>query len=237
MEFTVLAFSKKIVKENEVDSRKQSEYLIYYFLIALVQAGFIGCMALAIINEHIDYGLYVNPYYSLILVKFVSSCALHMMLYPFVGRSMALMKYVLNHNEHFTHPTLATLVPFIDLNLNIAAEFLNLFMLLYQHTVEHAIIHFVALEVIVEIPHKYMESLLDDQLKERVFHHGHAHLDVTNKGKDIPFIKRSGTNKLFRFLYRLYRALYVAVIFYFQPFLLMFCYKFFVHQGHFMAHH
>jgi len=131
-------------------------------LIALVQAGFIGCMGLAIANQHIDYDLYVNPYYSLILVKFVSSCALHMMLYPFVGRSMSLMKYVLNHYDDFTHPDIAMLIPFIDLNLNIAAEFLNLFMLLYQHTVEHAIIHFVALEIIVEIPHRYMDSLLDD---------------------------------------------------------------------------
>lgn len=54
-------------------------------------------MFLAIWYQHIDYGLYVNKYYSLILVKFVSSCALHMMLYPFVGRSMMVMKYVLNH--------------------------------------------------------------------------------------------------------------------------------------------
>jgi hypothetical protein len=116
----------------------------------------------AIMGNHQDYGLYVNYYYSLLVVKFISSCALHMMLYPFVGRSMMMMKYVLNHYDDFTHPNIALLVPFLDLNLNITAELLNLFMLLYQHTVEHAIIHFVALEIIVEIPHIYMHSLLDD---------------------------------------------------------------------------
>lgn len=163
---------------------------------------------------HSDYGLYVNYYYSLLLVKFVSSCALHMMLYPFVGRSMMLMKYVLNHPEYFTHPNIAFCVPFIDLNLNIAAEFLNLFMLLYQHTVEHAIIHFVALEIIVEIPHIYMHSLLDDQLKERIFKDNHA-LHVHNKASDIPWNSRSGSNKAGKCMYRLYRALYVAIIFYF----------------------
>lgn len=84
------------------------------------------------------------------------------MLYPFVGRSMMLMKHAVNHPSLFTNPTIAFMVPFIDLNINIVAEFLNLFMLLYQHTVEHAIIHFVALEIIVEIPHIYMHSLLDD---------------------------------------------------------------------------
>jgi len=85
-----------------------------------------------------------------------------MMLYPFVGRSMMMMKYVLNHYDDFTHPGIAFMIPFIDLNLNILAEGLNLFMLLYQHTIEHAIIHFVALEIIVEIPHIYMHSLLED---------------------------------------------------------------------------
>jgi len=54
-----------------------------------------------------------------------------MMLYPFVGRSMMIMKYVLNHEELFTHPNIAFFVPFIDMNLNIAAEFLNLYMLLF----------------------------------------------------------------------------------------------------------
>lgn len=119
-------------------------------------------MLFAIFNSHQDYGLYVNYYYSLLMVKFISSCALHMMLYPFVGRSMMLMKHAVNHPSLFTNPTIAFMVPFIDLNINIVAEFLNLFMLLYQHTVEHAIIHFVALEIIVEIPHIYMHSLLDD---------------------------------------------------------------------------
>lgn len=36
MELTMLAFLKSVVKKNEVDPQKQSEYLIYYFLIALV---------------------------------------------------------------------------------------------------------------------------------------------------------------------------------------------------------
>ena len=49
--------------------------------------------------------------------------------------------------------------------INLVAEFLNMYMLVYQHTVEHCIIHFVALEVIVEIPHMYMGSLIDDKLK------------------------------------------------------------------------
>ena len=80
-----------------------------------------------------------------------------------------------------------------------------------------------------------MESLLDDALKEQVFDHthGHASLTVKNSGKNIPFSSRTSANKVGRFMYRLYRALYVAIIFYFQPFLLMFGYKFMVQEGHY----
>jgi len=52
MELTVLAFLKDVVKKCEVDAQKQSEYLIYYFLIALVQIGFIACMLMSMINGH-----------------------------------------------------------------------------------------------------------------------------------------------------------------------------------------
>jgi len=75
-----------------------------------------------------------------------------------------------------------------------------------------------------------MHSLLDDQLKERIFEENHA-LHVHNKASKIKWKTRSGVNKAGKLFYRLYRAFYVAVIFYFQPFLLMFGYKYLVEQG------
>lgn len=85
--------------------------------------------------------------------------------------------------------------------LNLAAEFLNLFMLLYQHTVEHAIIHFVALEIIVEVPHIYMGSLLDDHLKDRLFEEN-GHLHVHNPGSTIQWADRDLFNKTGRVCYK-----------------------------------
>lgn len=187
-------------------------------------------------NESNAYALTANNYFGLILVKFVSSMALHMMLFPFVNRSLTMMKYALNHEKEFTHPVLATLVPFVDLNINIIAEVLNLYMLLYQHTVEHAIIHFVALEIIVEIPHRYVDGLIDDKLKDLVFPHGHHVLAVENKGREITFRSRTPTNKCGRFFYRAYRTLYVSFLFYFCPFIVIMCYKYMVPQGSIPAH-
>jgi len=158
-------------------------------------------MALAIINNHVDYKLYISSDYSLLLIKFVASCALHFMLYPEVGRTMQLVKYTLNHPGEFTHPRIVIVVVFTAHHINLFAEFLNLFMLLYQHTVEHAIIHFVALEIIVEVPHIYMGSLLDDQLKDRLFE-DNGHLHVHHSGSSIKFADRDLFNKLGRVWYK-----------------------------------
>ena len=135
---------------------------MYYALVASVQFSLIACISFAIFNSHIDYNIYISEWFSLLVAKIVASSALHMMLYPEVGRSMQLMKYAVNHSEYFTHPYLAFGVPFIAHNINILSEALNLFMLLYWYSVEYTVIYFVALEVLVEIPHIYMGSLLDD---------------------------------------------------------------------------
>jgi hypothetical protein len=88
------------------------------------------------------------------------------MLYPEVGRSMSYFKYIINHNELFTHPKTATFVALYAVSICIAAEILNIYMLLNYKDIEYTIIYFVALVIIVEIPHMYVSSLLNDKLKD-----------------------------------------------------------------------
>jgi len=78
----------------------------------------------------------------------------------------------------------------------------------------HAIIHFVAFEIIVEIPHIYMGSLLDDRLKDRLFS-DHSQLHVHNSGSTIKWSDRDWFNKAARFFYKCQRIFYVTIIFYF----------------------
>jgi hypothetical protein len=114
--------------------------------------------------------------------------------------------------------------------INIAAEALNLFQLLFWSSVEFTIVYFVALAILVKIPHIYMECLMDDKLKDKLFD-DHTTLTVKNCGKDIEWDSRPFYNKVGRFLYRFNRMFYVAFIFYFQPFILMLVYRFLVREG------
>ena len=77
------------------------------------------------------------------------------MLYPEIARMLHLMKYITNHNEYFTHPNLAFTFIIFSLITNISTEIVNCYLLLYQPSVEYSIIHFVALEIVVEIPSLY----------------------------------------------------------------------------------
>jgi len=128
------------------------------------------------------------------------------------------LKFINNHQNDFDKPAIPFFIAYCTLMINLTTELLNIFMLLYQHTIEHAIIHFVALEVIIEIPHFYSSALIDDKLKDKVFSKTH-HLHKHNKGKDINFWKdRSLFNKWGRLSYIVFRVIYVVLIFYLQPF-------------------
>lgn len=149
---------------------------------------------------------------------------------------MSLMKYICNHWESYQQPYIPFLIAHTQHVINLLAEGLNMYMLVYQHSVEHCIIHFVALEVIVEIPHLYMGSLIDDRLKARIFRN-QKHLNVLNKGRDIDFwYDRSFMSKVARVLYKFHRALYVSVLFYFSPFIVIFVYSF-IPAGTYPEHH
>ena len=101
---------------------------------------------------------------------------------------------------------------------------------MFWSSVEYTIVYFVALAILVKIPHIYMDCLMDDKLKDKLFE-DFTELQIVNPGRDMSWEKRSLFNKIGRVVYRAHRALYVSVIFYFQPFLLVIAYRFLVKEG------
>jgi hypothetical protein len=140
------------------------------------------------------------------------------------------MKYVLNHEELFTHPKFSFMFLLWGLIILILIECLNIFQLLFWSTVEFTVIYLMAFKIITWVPKLYYESLLDDQLKDKLFESFNT-LHILHLGKNVQWNSRSSGNKLGRFVYKLLRAVYVSVIFYFQPFILIFLYFIFIKQG------
>ena len=100
------------------------------------------------------------------MAKFLGSCALHLMLYPEVAKSMELMKYTLNNPEMFTNPNIVFLIALNAHFVNLAAECINLWFLLAIRDVENTVIYFVGFRIIVRIPDFYSKALINDKLKD-----------------------------------------------------------------------
>jgi len=87
------------------------------------------CIAMlaAILYDHQDYTWRAGAWYTILFVKFVSACGLHIMIYPAIGRTMTLMKYVMNHEDRFTHPMFAFVLLLWALFILFLIEALNIF--------------------------------------------------------------------------------------------------------------
>ena len=174
-----------------------------------------------ITNEGGEFGHTFSTDYTVLHVKFPCAVALHLCLYPEVMSGMTIMKFSNNQPELFENngSQIAFFIGFMQYLTAVFCECINLYMLTYQHSVEHCLIHFVALEVIMELPKMYFEALADSAIKEVVHHY---HPKRKNRGQDIKFTERTCFHRFARVIYKILRTIYVAVIFYFAPFVVIF---------------
>lgn len=130
------------------------------------------------------------------------------------------MKFANNHPELFvpSGSEISYCIACIQVFCALLAECINITLLTSQHTVDHCIIHFVALEVIMEVSSLYYESLLHNKLT-KIVHHPPA---VTNFNRNMSFGDRSIFHKFARVFFKIVRAVYVGVIFYYVPFVVLF---------------
>mmetsp|Transcript_12167 Transcript_12167/g.20511 ORF Transcript_12167/g.20511 Transcript_12167/m.20511 type:complete len:217 (-) Transcript_12167:89-739(-) len=200
---------------------KQSQMLYSTLLVALVVTIMLTCMMYAIVtNEAGEYTPAFSHSFAVFIVKLPCAVALHFALYPEVAKGMGLMKFSNNQPDLFVEggSQIGFLIGCVQVFTSIFAEGINLFMLTYQHTVSHCIIHFVALEVIMEVSNLYFESLMGNKLKA-VMHHPPK---IEHRGKDIKFAERSLFHKCARLFYKMLRCVYVGFLFYYVPFVVLF---------------
>jgi hypothetical protein len=71
---------------------------------------------------------------------------------------MEIMKFSNNNPEKFYEPSIAFSIGFMQFFTSLFAEFVNIWLLGHQKSIEMCIIHFVALEVVIEMPKIYYKS-------------------------------------------------------------------------------
>jgi len=185
----MMCFMKKNAEKYCLTKSTNSRNIFNTFLVFGIQVVMLTCTFSNLYKDENGDGeadsskFYLN--FEVLVVKFPCAVALHLYLYPEVMNGMNIMKFTNNQSDLFLPNTseLAFIIGFLQCLVALYCEFINLELLIFQSKVDHAIIHFVALEVIMELPKMYFESLLDNPLSE-IMHHPPKRI---HKGKDIIF--------------------------------------------------
>lgn len=214
---TVLCYLKEQSEKFKLNEARRSQNLYNTIYINIFQFTMLTCMLVDIML----YGKAKIPRsFITLLVKFPCSAALHLMLAPQVAQGMMIMNFSNNQGELFVEygSQISFILGFLQFIAGIYCEMINMYLLTYQKNVEYSIIHFVALEMIMELPSMYFMANNYHKMKEIC----HAHVEQAVIGKDIQFSKRSMFHKIARVVYKVTRLIYVAIIYYFIPFGILF---------------
>lgn len=218
---TVLCYLKDNIRKFMIVPEKRAQMLWSALTVQFIVVCMLTCMLIAILQN--EQGKYTNEFshsFAVFYIKFPCCIALHLSLYPEVAKGMEIMKFTNQQCDLFegNGSQIGFMLGFIQVASAIFCEIVNIYLLTYQHTVEHCIIHFVALEVIMEISKMYLESLQGNALKAVLHHPPQRKFN----GRDIEFSKRSFFHQCARIIYQLTRTIYVGVIFYYVPFIVVY---------------
>lgn len=159
---TSLCFLKENVRKYEILAPKRSQLLWSAIAGNAITFFMLYCMYRSMTwNEGGLYTPNIAQHFTLFFVKFPCALALHFFLYPEVADSLTLMKFAVNEPQQFVNSgsEIAFILGFVRCCNAIFCEGINIFMLSFQNTVQYCIIHFVALEVIMEVTKLYFESM------------------------------------------------------------------------------
>lgn len=143
---------------------------------------------------------------------FFTVLLLHLTCLPNARDGMAMMKYVLVHNDEFTHPATAFGLGFITFVSMISAEVVNIANSQNKKTVDTAIAGFIGYKIIIDLPKIYMDSMEDFAPKGLV---GKLTLRKSRRASDRP---KMTNDWFFNGVFVCFNVFYKSMFFYFIPF-------------------
>lgn len=157
----------------------------------------------------------------LYFAKFVTSIAMHLCIYREFMKGQSIMKYVMNHEDVFHEAYIAYILGFIQLLFCFTFEFINMVILFSKGNVYLTIVSYLTVTLLVDLSSIYYQKTIGcDKLEilKEVFDEANQ-LEITRKTKNVSFSERTCFSKFGKVTYKICRAVYASLIFYFVPFL------------------
>lgn len=174
-----------------------------------------------ITNEGGEYSNTFQPSLMLFYVKLPCSVALHFFLFPRAQTGMNIMKFANNNPGLFVDSgavAVSYTLGLIQFLTALAVEYVNVNILAYQTSIENSIIYFVMLHNLSEVAEIYFHA---QHHKNPIAKCMEIHPTRKSKGRDLQFSQRSFCSKVGRVFYRAIRSIYVSVIFYLFPWIIL----------------
>lgn len=143
---------------------------------------------------------------------FFTVLLLHLTCLPNARDGIAMMKYVVCHNDEFTHPATAFLLGLISFSTMLSGEIVNISASQNKKSVDAAIAGFIGFKLIIDLPKIYMDSMEDFAAKGLV---GKLTLKRSRRAEDRPKMQ---ADWLFNSIFVAFNVFYKSVFFYFIPF-------------------
>ena len=187
-------------------------------IVHLIQLVMILCLWKYIRDETSGFAITVPMTLDMMIARFVASMMMHINVERDVRAGLMMMKFAVNHHDHFTNVYPAFTIAFFLTLLSLIIEVNVMIILTSMQDIFGIILKFVSLTCIATIPKSYYDSLSQHKLLIC----GGYKLEITKFRKDYPLERASGGVICLRFVQKIMRIFYCSTSFYFMPFMAIF---------------
>jgi hypothetical protein len=218
---TVLCFLKDVKAKYALSSNMQNSNFFNCVQIIVMQMIVIYCELWNLFIDELEDDQKEEYFYTtkfpIMIVRFPCAVAIAMELHPKVKEGMDIMKFANNQTELFSQrgSRIAFFLGITNVIVVTSLFVLNIIKLADFDSVEQCVKDYITFKMAIEIPSMFYNALADKAIK-KVFEFP---VQRKNRGRDIKFMERTTFHKCARILYKVFRSLYVSLLFYMSPFL------------------
>ena len=210
-------YLKKEFNSLELSAEQQSEVWSNSLIVHMIQIALLGlCFKFA--HESSTFNIKPATGLDMMAARFIASMFMHINTERDVRGGISMMKYAVNHHEHFTNVTPAFIIALLLTLCSFLVEINVMLILSSIGDVLNVIMKYVSLCAIAHLPRFYFSSLVANKASK----FGSLTLKIHNYRYQNKLKDADWQIKLLRFVYKGWRLFFCSVSYYFMPFMMIF---------------
>jgi len=218
--YSILCMYKPNVEKFHISPQTQAKVLQNAFLTLLVQFTLTICIYWEIFDEMSNYYKINNQTFKLYVAKFVTTFAMHLLIFQEFTPALKIMKYTIYHPHNMAQPGMAIFLSIMQMVGCFLFELINIQILFSRANVYFTISSYITVDLLKGFGKFYFNAIEKDNtnLLVRVMLPENS-LEVSVRGKHFREQPMPTKQRILRICYNGIKQVYASVFFYFVPFL------------------